>query len=35
MVVMIAAALQGGLVISYFVVIRMDGNMKREKAGSI
>ena len=35
MVVMIAAALQGGLVILYFAVVRMDGNMKREKAGSI
>jgi hypothetical protein len=35
MVVMIAAALQGGLVILYFAVVRMDGNMKREKGWSI
>lgn len=32
MVVMIAAALQGGLIIAYFALVRMNRNMKREES---
>ena len=35
MVVMMAAVLQGGLIVIYFALVRMDGNMKREKSWSI
>ena len=34
MVVMMAAALQGGLIITYFALVRLDGNMKRERSSS-
>ena len=34
MVVMIAGAIQGGLIIAYFALVRLDGNMKRERSPS-
>ena len=34
MVVMIAGAIQGGLIIVYFALVRLDGSMKREKSPS-
>ena len=34
MVVMIAGAIQGGLIIAYFALVRLDGNMKRKMSPS-
>ena len=34
MVVMIAGAIQCGLIIAYFALVRLDGNMKRERSPS-
>ena len=35
MVMMIAAVLQGGLIITYLLLVRLDGNFKRKKSWSI
>ena len=34
MVVMLAGAIQGGLIIAYFALVRLDGNTKRERSSS-
>jgi hypothetical protein len=34
MVVMIAGVIQGGIIIAYFALVRLDGNMKRERSPS-